>query len=194
MVYPALPDQIPTHWNIRGEIDDTGAKSWAAFAGPGLMTVWLGLFLALPWLSPRPFQVEGFRSTYNYLMLLLTGLFAFLHVVMLQAALHPRIDWGRVLVGGLFVFLALTGNVLGRTQRNFWIGVRTPWTLANEEVWTSTHRLAARLLVACGIAGAVLIALGLPVGWGFALLLAALLVPVVHSLLRYKELEREGRA
>ena len=86
------------------------------------------------------------------------------------------------------------GNVLGKVRRNFWMGVRTPWTLASEKVWVATHRLAARLLTAGGLAGAVAAWLGAPLVLCFWLLMVALLWPAVHSLLLYKRLEREGEA
>jgi uncharacterized membrane protein len=143
VLYPALPDQIPTHWGIDGRVDGWGDKQWAAFVGPVAMGVLLGLLFLLPWLSPQSFSVEAFRSTFNYLMVVLIGLMGFLHFISLQAALRPDLDLARVLMSGLFLCFALIGNVLGKVRRNFWMGVRTPWTLASERVWIATHRLAA---------------------------------------------------
>ena len=77
------------------------------------------------------------------------------------------------LVGGTFLFFALLGNVLGRVRRNFYIGVRVPWTLASERVWNDTHRVAAWLFVACGLAGFVIAVAGLPLVAAFAVLLVA---------------------
>jgi uncharacterized membrane protein len=89
----------------------------------------------------------------------------------------------------MFVFFALIGNLLGKVRRNFWMGIRTPWTLASEEVWIATHRLGARLMVAAGIAGAVCVALGVPLPVCFALLIGSLLIPVLYSLWLSKKLE-----
>jgi uncharacterized membrane protein len=100
----------------------------------------------------------------------------------------------RVLMSGLFLCFALIGNVLGKVRRNFWIGVRTPWTLASERVWIATHRLAARLMVGAGLLLSVIVWLGAPIALCFWLLMASLLVPAIHSLLLYKRLEREGQA
>lgn len=58
ILYPSLPDRIPTHWNIHGKIDGYGAKSWAAFLGSGLMALMLLTFRFLPWLSPHRFEVS----------------------------------------------------------------------------------------------------------------------------------------
>ena len=90
------------------------------------------------------------------------------------------------------LFFALLGNVLGKVRRNFWIGVRTPWTLASERVWIDTHRFSARLFVAIGIAGFLAILAGAPIVTAVALLLASVLVCVVYSLVHSKRLERRG--
>jgi uncharacterized membrane protein len=193
-LYPSLPELIPIHWGIDGKVDGWAPKAWAAWFGPGAMGLMLGLLFGLPWLSPRQFQVESFRGTFNYLMLLVTALFGYIHVVCLQTALHPQLDSGRVLISGLMLFMAALGNVLGKTRRNYWIGIRTPWTLASDRVWNATHRLGARLLVAAGLLGAAMVWAGVPVAWVFWLLMAALLAPAVHSLILYKRWEGQDAA
>ena len=96
----------------------------------------------------------------------------------------------RIPIAETFLFFALIGNVLGKVRRNFWVGVRTPWTLASDKVWIATHRLAARLMVVAGMIGA----LGVPVALCFGLLMLALFVPVVYSYFLYQRLEREEGA
>jgi uncharacterized membrane protein len=147
----------------------------------------------LPWLSPKQFSVEPFRKVYDYVMGLVVVLMAYLQGVILLASFEARgalINW---LVGGIFVFFALLGNVLGQVRRNFWMGVRTPWTLASETVWNNTHRLAAWLFVAVGILGAVAVVIGVPLWVCFGAIIVAALVPVLYSLWLYKRLEREGK-
>jgi uncharacterized membrane protein len=92
----------------------------------------------------------------------------------------------------MFLFFALMGNVLGRIRRNFYMGVRVPWTLASERVWNDTHRLAAWLMVAGGLTGFVMLMAGLPVAAALAVLGVVLVVPVVYSFVHYKQLERRG--
>jgi uncharacterized membrane protein len=188
-LYPALPELIPIHWNLRGEVDGWGDKQWAIYFMPGMMALFIAMLYALPGLSPGQFALEPFRETFNYVMVLCMALFGYLHVLMLQAALHPEVETGRLLITGLCLFFALTGNELREVRRNFWVGVRTPWTLASDEVWMATHRLAARLMVGAGMVGALGIWLGMPVAQCFGLLMAALLVPVVYSYFLYQRLE-----
>jgi uncharacterized membrane protein len=192
ILYPGLPARVPLHWDLHGKVDGYGAKGWAVFLMPGVMTGLLVLFAFLPALSPRQFEVDSFRSTYLFVMVLVVGLFAYIHGLMLLAAAARHVGVGRALVGGIFVMFALLGNVLGKVRRNFYIGVRTPWTLASERVWTDTHRLAAWLLVLAGLVGLAITLLGLPLAAAFAVLIVAVLTPVVYSFVRYKGLERRG--
>jgi len=195
VLYPTLPDRIPTHWNMHGAVDGYGAKSWAAFLGPGLMAAMLLVFRLLPWLSPRRFEVADTGGpTYLYIMVVIVLLIGYVHLVSIAAAMGWAGDVGRAMVAGIFLFFALLGNVLGKVPRNFYIGIRTPWTLASERVWYATHRLAGRILVLAGAIGFFLVIL---TGWFvvcFVLLIAAFFVPVAYSLVYYKRLQRQGLA
>lgn len=193
--YDELPAQVPIHWNLEGQPDGFVPKSnvfMAFLLLPTVMAGMLGLTLALPWLSPKKFEV-GPRGLYHFVMLLVIGLLGFIHVLALGTALHPAWPMDRLLVGGLCFFFAAIGAVLGQVPRNFYIGVRTPWTLASDEVWQRTHQLAARLFVAAGLAGMLIALVQLPVWLAFVAIMAAAFVPVIYSLAFYKSLERQGR-
>jgi uncharacterized membrane protein len=195
-LYPTLPEQIPTHWNIRGEVDGYGSR-WTLFLLPAFMAALLVLFYFLPALSPKSFEVDTFRSTYLYIMVLVVGLFAcmqgvLLYVVSRTVAGGPAPDIGRAFIAGMFLFFGLMGNVLGKVRKNFYIGIRVPWTLASDRVWNDTHRMAARLWVAGGMLGFGLVALGAPLLVAIVLLFAVALVPVIYSFVHYKTLERRG--
>lgn len=148
-VYPSLPERIPIHWNAHGEIDGWGSKPWS-FLTPAIMVFMLGLLRVIPWLSPKQFEVDTFRGTYAFIVMLVMGLLAYIHVLTLLPPLGYEIRTDKALLGGMMLFFMLRGNVLGKVQRNFFVGVRTPWTLASERVWIETHRLAARVFVGTG--------------------------------------------
>lgn len=196
LAYPQLPDQIPTHWNIHGEIDGYGAKWWALFLTPAIMLAAFLMFLALPWLSPRHFAVDAFRPTYEFIAITAMALMTYIHGLLLWAAWSGPVDISRALMAGICLALAVIGNVLGKVRRNFYVGIRTPWTLASERVWIDTHRLAAWLFALAGAAGAVsavLLSRVLAFAVPFAFIMAAALVPVIYSLVHYKRLERQGQ-
>jgi uncharacterized membrane protein len=191
LLYSHLPDQIPTHWNFKGEINHYGSRH-SVFMLPGIMAGMLLLFAVLPWLSPKRFEVDAFRSTSLYIMVLAVALFAYLHALLLWAAFSRPLNMPRSLMGALFFFLILVGNVLGKVKRNFYIGVRTPWTLASEKVWYATHRFAAKACVVAGFLGLLSVIIGTPPAVGISILIAAALASVIYSLVYYKRLERLG--
>jgi uncharacterized membrane protein len=191
-----LPERVPIHWGINGQPDKFVSNHEVLpylLLVPAIMGGFILLSLALPWLSPQQFSIDRFRDTYNYLMALLLTFFAYLHGVALAASLGWDVNMNKVLIGGMFLFFALIGNVLGKVQRNFFVGVRTPWTLADETVWIRTHRVAAWLLTSGSLVGFVAVMAGAPVWWCFVGMLALALVPVVYSLVLYKRLERQGK-
>lgn len=189
--YPSLPDRVPMHWNIRGEVDGRGSRA-TTWIMPFTMLGLLGLFAALPRLSPRPFDLERSRAVYGFVVVLVIGLMGYIDALTLWAALRPKFDVARALVAGVMLMLALMGNVLGKVHRNLYMGVRTPWTLASERVWSDTHRVAAWWFVGTGLLGFIACLVGLPVWVPLIPLAPAILWPVVFSYLRYKQLERRG--
>lgn len=191
-VYDSLPDQFPIHWNASGKVDGTMAKPWGPFLSPLMMLGVIGLFAALPWLSPGKFSVESFRTTYLFIMVLIAMLFAYIQFLSLYAATHPKVDVAKFLIAGIGLMFAAMGNVMGRVKRNFYIGIRTPWTLASDRVWNDTHRIGAWSFVAGGLLMFLVAVTGLPVYLSMLPILPAALGPVVYSLLHYKRLEKQG--
>jgi uncharacterized membrane protein len=189
-----LIDPVPVHWNAHMEPDAFVPRDQAwmhLLLYPGVMSLMVGLTLLLPWLSPKHFEVG--RDLFRYGMALVIMLFAYLGALHIVAITTEHGMPARAFVAGFFLFFALLGNIMGKVQRNFWMGVRTPWTLANETVWARTHRLAAWLWVGVGVLGFIAVFVGVPWLWCFMLLMAAALYPVLHSLIVYKRLERQGK-
>jgi uncharacterized membrane protein len=195
-LYDRLAEQLPVHWDINGEPDKFVPKEVAwkyLLLTPGLMIGFVLLTLVLPWLSPKSFEVGRFRDTYGYVMALVVVLFGYIQAVLLWSTLHPESRTARLLVAGILLFFALLGNVLGQVRRNFWMGIRTPWTIASEQVWNQTHRLAGWLFVGFGLLGSAAVLLGAPLLWSFVALMVVALLPVVYSLVLYKRLEKLGK-
>jgi uncharacterized membrane protein len=191
-----LPERVPIHWGVDGQPNGWVEKDEVVpylLIVPGVMAGFILLSLALPWLSPQQFSIERFRHTYNYLIALLLTFFAYIHGVALAASLQWEVDMNKVLIGGMFLFFALIGNVLGKVQRNFFVGIRTPWTLADETVWIRTHRFAAWLWTGGSLVGFVAVLAGAPLWWCFVGFMIIALTPVLYSLVLYKRLQRQGR-
>ncbi len=192
-LYSALPGRIPTHWNVEGTADGWSSKPWGAFMLPGVIALMLLFILIGDWLSPAGFKIGRFRPTYNLLFVIVAALMAYVHGIVLAAALSTRPDFGRWLVAGILIAMAFLANLLGKTRRNFWVGIRTPWSLASDAAWIRTHRFGARLLSAVSAVAAVMAIAGAPLALSFVLLMAGLAATVVYSFVVSKRLEAEGR-
>ncbi|WP_332852463.1 SdpI family protein [Duganella sp. S19_KUP01_CR8] len=188
--WPQLPARVPVHWNAGGVVDGYGPKAALWLLGPGMMAMvaWLGM--VMPAISPRRFEIGDFEPTYYYVSGVVVGLLAYVYALVLAASLHVQVPMGTAIPAGMFVLLILAGNPMGKVRRNFFMGIRTPWTLASERVWYATHRLAARLMVASGVLGLFALWLGAPIWVLLALMLAWAPLAVGYSLLLYKRLPR----
>jgi uncharacterized membrane protein len=193
IAYPHLPEAVPTHWDMRGQPNGYSPK-WQLFVTlPCIMAGLMILFRLLPWLSPKRWEVDSFQSTYLYIMLVALGMMACIQVVTLWAGMGRHVNVSRAILVAVSCLFAALGNVLGKVRRNFYIGVRTPWSLANDRVWNATHRLAAKTFVAAGLIGIVFAAVGFYDWFTIAILMTGALIPVIYSLVVYKQLERAGQ-
>ncbi len=191
--YGAMPLQVPLHWSIDGQADQFGPRWMLWLIGPGLMLVMLLLAYLLPWLSPRRFEVSAFRPTFEYFIVVLVGMVGYFYALSLAHLLGDGLAMRRAIPLGVFALLVLLGNPMGKVQRNFYIGIRTPWALASNRVWHATHRLAGKLMVASGLLGMLAVAIDAPPALLLVLAGAWALVPMLYSLLLYKRLERTGQ-
>jgi uncharacterized membrane protein len=194
--FDRLLDQVPVHWGVGDQPDQFVPKAKALphlLISPGVMLLTLVLTWLLPWLSPKPWDVERFHGIFQYIMALMVMLFGYIQATLVLAAVGAPIPMPRSLIAGIFLFFALLGNVLGKVRRNFWVGIRTPWTLANEKVWNATHRLSAWLFLALGLLGFVTVLAGVNLLVVMVVFVAAILWPIIYSLVLYKRLERTGQ-
>ncbi len=159
-VYSRLPAIVPSHWGIDGQVDGTMSRTWGVLFTPALaLLVWL-LMLVLPRIDPRRDSYAAFAGTLQLFVNILMLFLALLHIGMLGVALGWNIPFPRIVIAGVGLLFAALGNELGRIKPNWFVGIRTPWTLADPEVWRRTHRAGGRLFVAIGLvfvlAGALL--------------------------------------
>jgi uncharacterized membrane protein len=192
VAYPSLPSVVPIHWDAHGHVNGWGPK-WSLFLyGPGGMLLIVLMFVALPWLSPKKFEVDSFRATYLYIMIVMVAMMAYINLLVVISGLGVMTDVSRAVEGGICLLIALLGNVLGKVRRNFFVGIRTPWTIANERVWNVTHRFAAKTFFAGGLLGLAAVIARAPFWLPLTAILIAALVPAAYSLVVYKQMERQG--
>lgn len=185
------PDlRLPIHWGIDGEPDRFSGKWTALLLPPGLTAGVALLFYFLPALEPRRQGFERSQGLYlwGWVALLLMG--SVIELALVSLALHWPVPANRLIVAGLGAMLILIGNQLGKSRSMYLIGLRTPWTLASEDVWIRTHRLAGKLMVGGGIVMIAAAALPLPSGPLAAVMLGVIAVaagaPIVYSFLLWR--------
>ena len=149
-VYGRLPDPMPTHWNFSGEVDGWTSLPWGAFALPLMLVgMWI-IFQVLPAIDPRKANYAKFKGTYEVLIITITTFMLGVHLLVLANALGSDISLDRLVPIGVGVLLMVIGNLLPRTRPNWFVGIRTPWTLSSDRVWDRTHRFGGHLLVGAG--------------------------------------------
>ncbi|HSU14825.1 SdpI family protein [Longimicrobium sp.] len=187
VAYPRLPARIPTHWNVRGQADGWGGPA-SAFLFPAIATGIALLLHLLPRIDPRRAHWDKFRDEMGLIVMLVVLFLGWIQTVALGSALGWKLDMTRSVLVGMGLFLAAIGNYLPRIRSNWWMGIRTPWTLESERVWRETHRVGGRVFVLAGLAVAA--AAFLPEPFCPAVPIAAMgaagLVPVVYSYVAWR--------
>jgi uncharacterized membrane protein len=194
--FPFLPHVVPTHWNATGQVDGYAPRLVNTILFP-LVSIGLYLLLRFVAASPRPGGSGGAVANARMRTTLLVAVLLFMLIVQLcvtAISLGMSINMPFVLNLALSVLFIVIGNFLGKTRRNFWLGIRTPWTLSSEQVWERTHRLGGWLFVAIGL-------LGIPCSfwpplrpWGLVgLLILASLFLYGYSYRCYQQIAQEGR-
>lgn len=189
LVYPHLPEQVPSHWNIHGEVDGYSSRFWGAYGLPLLNAGIYLLMLFLPLVDPRRDNYVKFAKTYQVLKLMLISFFTGLYVITVLAAMGYNVSVDRLVTLGVSLLVIVFGILMGKIRHNYFVGIKVPWTLANEDIWQKTHRIAGPLWVAAGLAGVLGAIIG---GLAAAVLLfggliVAVVVPVLYSYLLYRK-------
>lgn len=190
--YADLPDPMPTHFGPGGKPDDFTALPWGAFIVPLIsIGVW-GLMRLLPAISPREFSMNRFRGAFDAVILSVVGFLTLVQFILLRTAINPGFDpsmWIQLLVGGILLIVA---NFMTKTRPNFFFGIRTPWTLASEEVWFRTHRQGAWFLAAIGVVAMVTAPFGAGLYLLIGLVVFSALWLVVYSYIAYVRLDNDS--
>lgn len=192
IAYPNLPEQVPTHWNAAGEIDGYSSRLTGVLMGPALAAGILLLMWLIPLISPRGYRTESFQSVVNVIQVVLVAFMVAMGGIIIAAGLGRNLSVETIVPIGTGLLFIVLGNYMGKIRKNFFIGIRTPWTLASDEVWARTHRLGGYLFVAAGAILVVMPVFGIGVMAVVAASLIAGLVPVVYSFVAYRRIEGFG--
>ncbi|MDD4766157.1 MAG: SdpI family protein [Desulfotomaculaceae bacterium] len=190
LLYDLLPEQMPSHWNISGEIDGYSSRFWGAFGIPLLNAGVYVMMLILPLIDPRKENYQKFSGSYRMIRMVFVVFMTGVYLLVLANTFGAQIPVDRAMMAGISVLFLFLGNYMGQIRHNYFVGIKTPWTLANEQVWEKTHRFGGRLWVAAGLIGLIASLVG--GSWGGILLGislgAAVFIPMVYSYIEFKRL------
>jgi len=194
-VWDQLPPRMATHWDGLGHVNGYSTRAFGALLAPGLIVLLTLLFQVLPALDPRRENYAKFVGTYWVIANSVVLFVGVVHVMVLINALGHPIAMTRVVPLGMGILFIALGNVLPRVEPNWFVGIRTPWTLSSDTVWRKTHRTAGWTFF---LGGCVLLVEGvIPLGtyWpAMVVTIAAVaLVPVIQSYVLWRG-EKGGQA
>ncbi|WP_434521024.1 SdpI family protein [Halorubrum sp. AS12] len=144
-VAPNLPEQMVTRWNGAGEPTGTLSRTLGMWLVPGLAAGLIGLFALLPRIDPLRENVAAFRVHYDRFVVVFTAFLVAIHLAVLAVNLGYAVDVTTLAVAGGAALFYYVGTVLPHVEPNWFLGIRTPWTLSDDAVWDRTHALGARL-------------------------------------------------
>jgi uncharacterized membrane protein len=183
-VYKDLPEMIPTHWNFSGKVDGWSPKMPYAFMLPAISLAMLIMFAVLPKIDPRKENYPRFKKQYDILRWIVVILFLCLQMLTIATSLGMEMTGMDVIfrLPVALIFVSM-GVLMPKFKHNYFVGIKTPWTLHSEEVWDRTHEHGGKVWIWCGIALALVSFWnGFPMNYVYpAIILFAALEPVVYS-------------
>lgn len=186
--YPQLPDTVPIHWDTQGQADNYMNKPWGALIVPLISSGVLLLSLVLPALSPKGFRLDTASRAYAIVVTIIMLFMIGVMVLSFQQTLGKLESFDQWIAAGLGLLFLVLGNYLGKFPKNFWVGIRTPWTLASDVVWFKTHRFGGRTFMAGGVLVVAAALGGMAMEFLLGIILVAALAPVVYSLFLYRRM------
>ncbi len=194
LLWNRLPDPMASHWGVNDQVNGYMSKFWGVFLMPLITLAMLVLFLVVPAIDPLKANIAQFREIFNLFIMLIVAFMIYMYGLTLAWNLgYTHFNMSRAMLPALGLLFIFVGFMLRQAKRNFFIGIRTPWTLSSDTVWNETHRLGAVLFmisVALAFIGGFLG--GMLAFWlMFIPLIGSALFLVVYSYILY---QRETKA
>ncbi|MFH0956362.1 MAG: SdpI family protein, partial [Candidatus Aenigmatarchaeota archaeon] len=192
--YPVLPESMASHWGIRGNVDGYMQKPLAAFLMPAMLAAMALLFFAIPRIDPLKANIDKFRGHYYGFIVVFCAFILLLHLQVLLWNVGIRINPASTMPLAMGVLFYYMGVMVENAKRNWFIGIRTPWTLSSDSVWDKTHRLGGRLFKVAGII-ALFGVLFPAFAFYFVIVpvLSVVFYTIIYSYLEFKKEERIGK-
>jgi len=143
--YPKMPEISASHWNIKGEVDGYMSKFWASFLMPIISLALFLLFILLPGIDPLKENVKKFRKYFDGFIIVILLFLLYIYLLTVFWNLGFKLNMNHFMVPAFSALLYCAGILVEKAKRNWFIGIRTPWTISNDRVWEKTHKAGGKL-------------------------------------------------
>jgi len=152
LLWNQLPEQMASHWNVNDQVDGYMSKFWGVFMLPLITLGMLALFLVIPSIDPLKANIAQFREVFNLFILFIVAFMVYIHGLTLAWNLgYTSFKMSGAMLPAIGLLFIFAGFMMRQAKRNFFIGIRTPWTLSSDAVWNETHRIGAVLFMISGV-------------------------------------------
>ncbi len=149
--YPQLPERVASHWNAAGEVDGYMSRFWGVFILPIILVAMYLLLIFFPRIDPFKKNIESFKQYYNGIILTIIVFLFYVYILSIAANLGWEFNMTLAIIPMMAIFIFVLGALLKKTKRNWFMGIRTPWTLSSDSVWDKTHLLGSKLFMMAGV-------------------------------------------
>lgn len=190
-IWNSLPETVPTHWNYKGEIDAWGKKSSLILIMFLLPVLTYVLFSIIPFIDPKK-KIQAMENKYHNLKFMMTLFMSALAIFIIYSVKEQSITNPAFIILAIGLLYIILGNYMKTLKANYFIGIRTPWTLENESVWKKTHALAGKLWF---IGGLAIIISSLTTNKNFngiffiSVTTIITVIPLIYSFLEFKKIK-----
>ena len=150
-VWPLMPDAMPSHWNAAGEVDGYLPKLWGLMLFPFISLALLLLFAAIPRIDPLKNNLEKSRGRFDTFVVIIMAFLLYIYLLTLAWALGLELNIIQMMAPALGIVFFYAGVLMRGLKKNWFVGIRTPWTMSSDKVWRKTHDRGAKLFMASGI-------------------------------------------
>jgi len=187
-LYPQLPERMPSHWNAKGDVDGYMPKTWALFMLPIVNLGLLALFLIIPVIDPLKHNIRKFMRYYDGMVVLIIAFMTYVHILTLAYGLGVQFSMVLAMMPALGFLFYYMGILTENAKRNWFVGIRTPWTLSSEKVWNKTHKKGGKLFKASGVIAVIGVLFGdLAIWFVLVPVLLSTAYLVVYSYFEYRK-------
>ena len=149
--YPHLPAQMASHWNAAGQVNGYMGRTWGVFLLPIIFAILAAMLAVIPRIDPRRENIAKFRRYYDYFLIVFSIFFYYIYILTLIWNIGYEFNLGGAIIPPIAALIYVIGMIMPHTEPNWFIGIRTPWTISSADVWRKTHKAGGWVFRACGI-------------------------------------------